>query len=118
MKINFSKIKLQFKLKYKKRILHLFKGSFWFTTGAFLAFILVTSFVLFYYQKTYENKVYPGVYVGNFDFSGKSKQDVEKFFNQRNSLIKTSKFSLTSDYGIATVSAGEINFGYNNELLA
>ena len=66
----------------------------------------------------YENKVYPGVYVGNFDLSGKSKQDAQNFFDYRNSLVKNSQFSLTSDYGIATVSAGEINFGYNSLLLA
>ena len=118
MKINFPKIKLQFKLKYKKRILHFLKVGFWFTTGAFLALIFVSSFGLFLYQKMYENKVYPGVYVGNFDLSGKSKQDAQNFFDYRNSLVKDSEFSLTSDYGIATVSAGEINFGYNSPLLA
>jgi vancomycin resistance protein YoaR len=118
MKINFPKIKLQFKLKYKKRIWHFLKASFWFTTGAFLALILVTSFGLFFYQKTYENKVYPGVFVGNFEFSGKSQQDVEKFLEYRNSLVQDSNFTLTSDSGIATVSAKDLNFGYNSQLLA
>jgi len=118
MKINFPKIKLKFKLKYKKRILRFLKVAFWFTTGAFLALIFVLSFGLSLYQRVYENKIYPGVYVGNFDFGGKSKQEVESFFNYRNSLVKNSKFSLNSDSQTATVSADEINFGYNSPLLA
>jgi vancomycin resistance protein YoaR len=118
MKINFPNIKLKFKLKYKKRILRFLKVAFWFTAGAFLALIFILSFGLFLYQKVYENKVYPGVYVGNFAFGGKSKQDAQNFFNYRNSLVKNSEFVLASDYGIATISAGEINFGYNSPLLA
>jgi vancomycin resistance protein YoaR len=118
MKINFPKVKLRFKLKYKKRILHLLKFGFWFTTGALLTIILITGFGLFYYQHTYGNKIYPGIYVGSFDVGGKSKQDVENFFNNRNSLAKNSEFVLTSDYAVATISAGEINFGYNSPLLA
>jgi vancomycin resistance protein YoaR len=118
MKINFSKIKLKLKLKYTKKILRFLKVVFWFTTGAFLTLTLILSFGLFFYQKTYGNKVYPGVYVGNFDVGGKNKQDIEIFFNYRNSLAKNASFILTSDYGIATVSANDINFGYNSSLLA
>ncbi|MGA2968000.1 MAG: VanW family protein, partial [Candidatus Levyibacteriota bacterium] len=118
MKINFSKIKLRLKLKYTKKILRFLKGAFWFTTGAFLALVLISSFGLFLYQKTYENKVYPGVYVGNFNVGEKSKQATENFFNNQNNLVRNSEFTLTSDYGIATISAGEIDFGYNSPLLA
>jgi vancomycin resistance protein YoaR len=98
--------------------LRFLKGAFWFTTGAFLALVLISSFGLFLYQKTYENKVYPGVYVGNFNVGEKSKQATENFFNNQNNLVRNSEFTLTSDYGIATISAGEIDFGYNSPLLA
>src|ERR1035437_5844432 len=118
MKINFPKIKLRFKLKYRKKILHSLKVIFWFSTGALLALILISSFGFFLYQKTYENKIYPGVFVGNFEFSGKSKQNAENFFDYRNSLVKNYQFILTSDYGTATISANEIGFGYNSPLLA
>jgi vancomycin resistance protein YoaR len=118
MKINFSKIKLKLKLKYTKKILRFLRVVFWFTTGAFLTLALILSFGLFFYQKTYGDKVYPGIFVGNVDVGGKSKQDVENFFNYRNSLVKNTAFILSSDYGIATVSANDINFGYNSPLLA
>jgi vancomycin resistance protein YoaR len=118
MKINFPKIKLKLKLRYKKKILYFLKVAFWFTTGALLALIFILSSGLFLYQKTYENKVYPGVFVGNFDFGGKRQKDVANSLDYRNSLIKSSKFTLVSDYGIATVSAKDINFGYNSSLLA
>jgi vancomycin resistance protein YoaR len=118
MKINFPKIKLRFKLKYRKKILQSLKVIFWFSTGALLALILVTSFGLFSYQKAYENKIYPGVFVGRFEFSGKTKQDTKNFLDYKNSLIKNSTFTLTSDYGTATASAKDIDFGYNSQLLA
>jgi vancomycin resistance protein YoaR len=118
MKINFPKLKLRFKLKYKKKILHFLKVVFWFSTGAFLALFLITSFGLFLYQKTYENKIYPGIFVGSFEFSGKTEKEIKNFFDNRNSLIKDSTFTLTSNYGTATVSAKDIDFGYNSSLLA
>jgi vancomycin resistance protein YoaR len=118
MKINFFKVKLKLRLKYSKKILHFVKMVFWFTTGAFLALVLISSFGLFLYQKTYDNKIYPGVYIGDFDVSGKTKQDTQNFLDNRNSLVKDSDFVLTSDYGIATISAGQIDFGYNSSLLA
>jgi vancomycin resistance protein YoaR len=118
MKINLPRIKLKFKLKYKKKTLRFLKIAFWFTAGALLALFFVSSFGLFLYQKSYENKIYQGIFVGNFAFGGKTKQDVENFLNHRNSLSKNSNFVLSSDYGTATISAGEINFGYNSSLLA
>jgi vancomycin resistance protein YoaR len=118
MKINFPKVKLKFKFRYKKHILRTLKVIFWFTSGAVLALIFVTSFAFFLYQKTYQNKIYPGVCVGNFNLSGKTEVEAQALFNYRNSLVKNSSFTLTSDYGIATISASEINFGYNSTLLA
>jgi vancomycin resistance protein YoaR len=118
MKINLPKIKLKFKLKYKKKTLRFLKIAFWFTVGALLALFFVSSFGLFLYQKSYENKIYQGIFVGNFAFGGKTKQDVENFLSHRNSLSKNSNFVLSSYYGTATISAGEINFGYNSSLLA
>ena len=94
MKINFLKIKLKFKFKYKKHILHSLKVVFWFTTGAILALIFVSSFGLFLYQKTYQNKIYPGVFVGNFNLSGKTEAEAQALFNYRNSLVKEFAFYL------------------------
>ena len=83
-----------------------------------LALVFVTGIGLFAYRKAYENKIYPGVYINNVDFSGKSEQNVQNFFDKKNSLTGKSNFILTSDYGVATISASQISFGYNSPLLA
>lgn len=118
MKIKFSKAKLKFKLKYSKQILRISNSIFWFLTGALLALFFLLGFSLFLYQKIYDNKVYPGVYVDNVNFGGKSKQDVAAYFSKKNSLFKDTNFILTSDYAVATLSAKQISFGYDTNLSA
>ena len=86
--------------------------------GAILALIFILGLMLFVYKKSYENRIYPGIYVDNIDFGGKNEQAVQNFFDYRNSLAEKSDFSLVSDYGIATISAKDIDFGYNSPLLA
>lgn len=118
MKTSFPKLKFKIKYKYHKKILHVLRITFWFLTGALLALIFVTSFGLFAYEKIYENKIYPGVYLNNINFGGKTKAEVVDFFTYKNSLFGDTSFVLTSDYGIATISAKQINFGYDVNLSA
>jgi len=116
MKIKFSKLKFALKFKYSKRVIRISRTIFWFLTGALLSFFFITSFSFFAYQRLYENKVYQGVYVNDVNFGGQTKQEVKDFFANRNSLIKDAKIAFSSDYGIATVSASQINLGYDGNL--
>lgn len=116
MKYSFPKAKLKLKPKRKKQLLHTSKIIFWFMTGALLALVFVSSFGFYAYKKYYSQKIYLGVYVNNVDFGGKTKKAVQDYFAYRNSLIENSNFTLTSDYGVATVSAKEINFGFDKNL--
>jgi vancomycin resistance protein YoaR len=118
MKTNLNKLKTKFRFKYFKYLKKLSKNVFWFLTGAFLCFFLILGIFYFFYQEVNKNKIYPGVIVGNLDFGGKTKADVKNYFDQKNNSIGKSSFTITSDYGVATVSAKDINFGYNSELLS
>lgn len=118
MKTNVFGKKLKIKLKYYKKLVHISKVTFWFLTGALLSFIFVSGFGLLTYQKFYENKIYPGIYLNNINFGGKTKQDVIDYFTYKNSLVEKTTFVLTSDYGIATISAKQIDFGYDTNLSA
>lgn len=115
-----KKIKLKLKLKYGlfRHFFHASKILFWFSTGAVLALFLIGGIWIFAYQKVYENKIYPGIYVNNIDFSGKTKQDLEKYFSNKNSLAENTNFIFLSDYGTATISAKQINFGYDKNFSA
>ncbi len=116
MKINFHKLKFALKFKYSKHIIHTSRVFFWFSTGALLSFFFIASFTFFAYQKLYENKVFQGIYVNNINFSGESKQGVKDLFSSKNSLIKDTKITFYSDYGIATISAKQVNLGFDENL--
>jgi vancomycin resistance protein YoaR len=116
MKYRFPIANLRLKPKQKKQLLHVSKTIFWFFTGALLALVFISSFGLYAYKQYYSQKIYLGIYVNNIDFGGKTKAAVQDYFAYKNSLIENSNFTLTSNYGVATVSAKEINFGFDKNL--
>lgn len=106
------------------------RSAFWFFLGAIIGLFFFASFVFIYYQHTYENIVYPGVYVAGHDFSGYSKGKVQEYFRKKNIQIEKTIFSFKAGSidvpkdasadapAVATASAGQLNYGYDEELLA
>ncbi len=116
MKINLNRLKLIFNYKLKKKIIRASRILFWFLFGAILSLILITSFGFFAYEKLNENKVFPGIYVNNINFGGKTKQEVENFFIYKNSIFGNTSFTFIYGSEIATMSSKQINFGYDSKL--
>ncbi len=56
--------------------------------------------------------------INGVSFGGKTQQQVQDYFDQKNQSIKDVNFIFTSDEGVATASAGQIDYGYNSSLLA
>lgn len=90
----------------------------WFLLGGVLGLFFFISFVFIYFKVTYANVVYPGVYVDNIDFGGKSKTFVQEYFGKRNNTIEHSKFILRDGDHVATLSAKELQMGFDDALLA
>lgn len=101
-----------------KNVIKPAKMFFWFSIGALLGIFLVLSSALIIFQKLHEQKIYPGIMVGGVDFSGKKEADVVKYFKNKNENIGETKFEFKANEGIATVSAKQIDLGYNYDLLA
>lgn len=118
MNTSIDKLKTKFRFRYSKHIKNIIRNVFWFSTGAFLSLIFVLGIGFSMYQKLYDNKIYPGVFINRIDFSGQTQEDVKKFFENKNAKIYQTSFQFISDYGIATVSAKQLKFGYNADLLA
>ncbi len=116
MKERFPKISFKLNPKQKKQLLSASKTIFWFLTGAFLTLLFIISIGFLLYKTYYSNKVYLGVYVNNIDFGGKTKQFVDNYFANKNGQIGNTEITLKSDYGIATFSAKDINFGFDKHL--
>lgn len=95
----------------------LIKGYFWFLCGVLLGLFFFTSFSFIIYQQIYSNLIYPGVYIDNIEFGGKTKEQVKEYFSQKNEFIQQSNFQFKLDDTVATVSAKDISFGYDSVLL-
>ncbi len=91
---------------------------FWFSVGASLALFLIINFTFLIFKTTYNNRIYPGVIINGVNFGGKSETQVKDYFDKRNNSIQDTLFTLKSDYGLATISAKAINFGYDSKLLS
>src|SRR3989344_1384476 len=108
---------LRLKFKFLKKLPKIGKILFWFLTAASLGLFLFISFAFIIFQSLHRNVIYPGVSVNGIDFGGKTEEQVKDFFAKKNEEIQDTKFAFTSEAGIATVSAKEINFGYDEALL-
>lgn len=107
----------RFKFRFLKKIPKIGKILFWFLIGASLGLFLFISFSFIIFQSLHRNVIYPGVSVNGIDFGGKTEKQIKDFFAKKNEKIQDTKFVFTSEAGIATVSAKEINFGYDEDLL-
>lgn len=97
---------------------HLVKGIFWFSAGAFLGLFLFTSFIFIIFQRMYANVVYPGVMIDQIDFGNKTQEQVKDHFEAKNKIIEGTQFVFRHDEAIATISAKELDYGYNSDLMS
>ncbi|HSW88791.1 MAG TPA: VanW family protein [Candidatus Saccharimonadales bacterium] len=110
-------MKKKFPIK-KRHLYFLSKGLFWFTTGGILALFFLISFTFIFFQRLYAHAVYPGVIVYGVDFGGKTPEQVESYFTEKNNKIKNTTFTISADSQIATLSAEQLQMGYDSKLLA
>lgn len=113
-----DRLKQKTKRLKKKHIKFAGNILFWFTTGAILSLILISSFSYFAFQNYYKGKVYPGVSVNGVDFGRKSEEQVKKYFTDKNLKASGATFVFNYDSHTATVSAKDIDLGFDQNLLA
>lgn len=90
----------------------------WFLLGIILGIFFLVSFAVIIFQLFYNNKIYPNVSVAGKDVGGKTKQDVINYFDSQNKQIAQATFTFTYQDNVATLSAQEMQLGYNSNLLA
>jgi vancomycin resistance protein YoaR len=83
--------------------------------ACFIAVGVVASSI-FYFEKTYGDKIYPGVRIDGISFGGKTKDDVDNYFSQKNKPFKTFKITLAFESNIATISGEELAVAYDGKL--
>lgn len=100
---------------------HLFLAGrvfLWFFLGALLGLFFFVSFIAIYYKQTYQNRIYPGIFVDNVNFGGKSKQDVQNYFTDKNASFQDTTFTLTYQGKSEITTAKDLHVGYDAALLA
>lgn len=118
-----SKEKTVHKQQERKITLLFFSKAFlatctWFFLGIILGIFFLTSFAVIIFQFLYNNKIYPNISVANKAVGGQTKQEVITYFQKQNQKIGTTTFTFTYQDTAATMSAEEMQLGYNSELLA
>lgn len=113
-----KKLLESFRKNKKQFILRFLRGYIWFVCGVVLGLFFFVSSVYIYFKRTYAEVIYPGVYVNSIDFSGKTRQEVASYFASKNKEIHKSSFYFTVEDKIATISAKDLQFGYDEQLLA
>ncbi len=101
----------------KKHIKHGARVGFWFSVGALISLFLISSFSYIAFQNYYSGKVYPGVRINGIYFGRTTETQVKNYFLQKNINASDITFIFNLENDTATVSAKEIDFGYDENLL-
>ncbi len=102
----------------KQKAKHVGKSVFWFIVGASLGLFFSLSFIIIIFQQIYGNYVYPGIHVVGHDVGGKTQQQVKEYLIGQNTSIAQTQITFSYQNQVATVSAQQLQFGYNADLLA
>lgn len=105
-------------LKVTKKSLHLSKSSIWFLIGFSISGLTLLSIVIIYFQYTYADKAIPGVFINDIYVGELTKDQILYIYDEKNKNIGTSTFTLTYEEEIATVSADDLNIGYDSQLIS
>jgi vancomycin resistance protein YoaR len=102
----------------KKKLKSVGKITFWFFIGAFITLFLVSGFSYIGFKTYFSEKVYPGISINNVDFSGQTEEQVKNYYLSKNMNISDASFVMIFEDKVATISASEVNFGYDENLLS
>lgn len=101
-----------------KRVHHYSKAPFWFLVGFLISALTISSITIIVFQNLYKEKTIPGVYIDSTYVGEKTKSEIKTIFDAKNDSIQNSTFTFTFEDQSATLSAEQLNIGYNSELIA
>ncbi|OGG00174.1 hypothetical protein A2Y99_02465 [Candidatus Gottesmanbacteria bacterium RBG_13_37_7] len=84
--------------------------------GLFLFSVTIVFSTIYHFEKTYQNKIYPGVRIDGKTFSGNTQTEVEKYFLTQDEIFNKLNFLIVFEDKIATLSAKELNISHDRKL--
>ncbi len=82
--------------------------ALFFIFGGLVGLFLLTSFFVIYFESKYQGKIYPGIYVGEINASGKTTSEIEAYYQQKSFPFTDLTFQLTYETNVATISGKDL----------
>ena len=98
--------------------------SFWhillsFIVGVIVGLVILLTYTYWRFEKTYENRLYPGIKINGINLGGKTPQEVANYFSEKNKYFaKTQITFFWEEQAVATTSGKTLNIGYDQNLVA
>jgi vancomycin resistance protein YoaR len=88
-----------------------------FLIGSLLGLLVLIATGVFYFEKKYQEKVYPGVRIDGLSFGGKTEKEVELYFEEKSKPLSQLSINLTFEDKIATLSGSDLSVSFDGKLL-
>ncbi len=98
----------------RRYILSFFQG----VTGGIILLVIGATIAYGYYEQQYRGKIYPGVYVEDVPFGGKTSREVETYLLNKNVPFSGVRMEIRFEGTTATISGGDLGLGYDATLSA
>lgn len=101
-----------------KKTLRVSKSSLWFLVGFCISGLTLLSILVIYFQNTYSMKAIPGVFIDDTYVGEMTRDEIIYIYDEKNKNLGNSEFTLIFEDTIATVSAKDLDIGYDSQLMA
>ncbi len=104
--------------KIIERIFRVSKSLIWFFVGFSVAGLTLLSITIIYFQNSYSSRVIPGVFINDIYVGEKTKEEIIYIYEEKNKAIQNSSFTFIYEGKTTTISAADLNIGYDYNLIA
>lgn len=94
------------------------KGFFIALLGSIMLLIAVGIIFLILFDKKYQDRAYPNIYIDRVNFGGKTFTEIKDYWLNKNEPFKDVRFEFRFNSTIATISAESLSLGYDATLSA
>ncbi len=95
-----------------------FRPVIFFVWGIILGLIVLVSAAIYAYEQKYQNRAFAGVKIQNFNATGLTQAEIESYWAEKNISFQNLRFTLKFEDKIATLSARDLQIGYDAPLAA
>lgn len=87
-------------------------------SGIVVGFFALVAGLFLQFENSYQARVFPGIYAGNADLSGKTSQEIEDYFTNLNEPFTRTSVRLEFEDQVATLAGNTLHIAYDGRLAA